>query len=89
MATDDFNSNSEIVIYPNPTKDKLTIRANDLTLNINKIYLYNQVGQKLPLHITQVGNEIHIDLNNIQKGIYLIIIEGKQGEKYLNKIIRN
>ena len=89
LATDDFNSNSEIVIYPNPTKDKLTIRANDLTLNINKIYLYNQVGQKLPLHITQVGNEIHIDLNNIQKGIYLIIIEGKQGEKYLNKIIRN
>ena len=89
LATDNFNSNPEIVIYPNPTKDKLTIRANDLTLNINKIYLYNQVGQKLPLHITQVGNEIHIDLNNIQKGIYLIIIEGKQGEKYLNKIIRN
>ena len=89
LATDNFNSNTEIVIYPNPTRDKLTIRANDLSFNINKIILYNQVGQNLPLNITQIGNEIHVDLNNFQKGIYLLIIEGKQGEKYLNKIIRN
>jgi cyanophycinase-like exopeptidase len=89
LATDDFNSNTEIVIYPNPTRDKLTIRANDLSFNINKIILYNQVGQNLPLNTTRIGNEIHVDLNNFQKGIYLLIIEGKQGEKYLNKIIRN
>jgi cyanophycinase-like exopeptidase len=89
LATNDFNSNTEIVIYPNPTRDKLTIRANDLSFNINKIYLYNQVGQNLPLNITQIGNEIKVDLNYFQKGIYLLIIEGKQGEKYLNKIIRN
>ena len=89
LATNDFNSNTEIVIYPNPTRDNLTIRANDLSFNINKIYLYNQVGQNLPLNITQIGNEIKVDLNYFQKGIYLLIIEGKQGEKYLNKIIRN
>jgi cyanophycinase-like exopeptidase len=89
LATNDFNSNTEIVIYPNPTRDKLTIRANDLSFNINKIYLYNQVGQNLPLNITQIGNEIKVDLNYFQKGIYLLIIEGKQVEKYLNKIIRN
>jgi hypothetical protein len=89
VSIDNFANYTKIDIYPNPTNDILTIKTNDLSFNINKIYLYNQVGQNLPLNPTQMGDEIQIELNTIRKGIYLLKIEGKQGEKYLNKIIKN
>ena len=62
------NTSAIIEIYPNPAKNKLTVRSNEL---IGQIEIYNLVGQKI---MSKKGmlNELNIELNNIKSGSYFI-----------------
>ena len=62
------NTSAIIEIYPNPAKNKLTVRSNEL---IGQIEIYNLVGQKI---MSKKGmlNELSIELNNIKSGSYFI-----------------
>jgi hypothetical protein len=60
-------ANVVIEIYPNPTKDRLSIES---THSINEIEIYNPIGQQI-LKTTQVEN---INLSNFKSGIYSLKI---------------
>ncbi|MFN8256179.1 MAG: T9SS type A sorting domain-containing protein [Bacteroidales bacterium] len=89
LATDNNFINSAINLYPNPTKDKFRISANDLIINDMNINLYNILGQKLAIKPTLEGNEYIADLSEFYKGIYYLILQGKDGRKYFKKIIKD
>lgn len=61
--------NADIIAYPNPTKDVLTVRLpSNEVLNVSNIY-----GQSISFETIANGNGfIQIDLSKNQKGIYLI-----------------
>lgn len=67
---------NEIILYPNPVKDKLNVLIDGLL--INSIYkVYNMNGRlifsgKLDKTVSS------IDLNNLPKGMYLIRLENKE-----------
>ena len=86
-----------ITIYPNPTTDQLIISlagggkgVEELT--IEKIEIYNVVGQMLyqinKSTNNQINNEISIDVSHLEKGIYFVKIGTKDGIQHTKKIIK-
>lgn len=60
----------EAIIYPNPANDRLYIKSNDTDIEIK---IFNLSGMLIPYHTLK---ENCIDISNLNKGIYLIVIEG-------------
>ena len=69
--------NDDLFIYPNPTKDFLFVESK----GINKIEIYNSVGQKLMgINNSSSREKVVIDCSTLKKGLFLlhIIYEDKR-----------
>lgn len=62
--------NNEVILYPNPAMDKITIQATNL---IDTIEIINNLGQKIR-HLNPENNLVEIDVTGIQVGIYFLKI---------------
>ena len=75
-----FNSNnlsekSDVSIYPNPTKEIISISINNFNGNI-QTEVFDLLGNKL-----QTTNKTKISLRDYSKGIYILkMVYGKRGE---------
>ena len=70
---------SDIIIYPNPTTDLLTIKAND---NITTIMISNLMGQTLYSQHYNLPH-VQIDVADLPEGIYFIRINGTEVRKFV------
>jgi len=64
---------AEVVIYPNPTNNQITIQASEQELQ--NIKIYNALGQDVTNSTKQLSksdNSIIIDLSNLANGIYSV-----------------
>ena len=68
------------VVWPNPTTGTLHIEAND----INKVEIRNLLGQ---LVLSAEKTET-IDMSDLEKGIYFLIISNKNGVRSVTKVIK-
>lgn len=76
LGIDDNSFESEILLYPNPAKDKLNVEWNNSN-NISVI-IYNAIGQELSIVSLSKQNET-IDIANLQSGFYFLkIIDGNK-----------
>lgn len=65
----------DIVLYPNPTTQRLSIKS---SLRINEIEIYNATGQKQNHYSLKDNNENELELN-LSAGIYILkIFSGKK-----------
>lgn len=81
---DGLSENGEplhIWIYPNPAKNTLTVKGE----NMNQIIIYNAVGQVIK-SINCDRQNINVDVNAFQKGIYFIRIINNNSEMMTKKI---
>ena len=81
---DDINS---VVFYPNPVRDFMTIRfprKGNFT-----VIIYNIIGDKVMTKSVMEDNEIHLDVSDLQNGLYFISYEyaGKVLTKRFSKIL--
>ena len=60
------NFSNQISIYPNPTKENITVLINNFNRNI-QTEVFDLIGNKL-----QTTNETTISLRDYSKGIYII-----------------
>jgi len=82
LSIDDF-SKPDILFYPNPVQDFLTI-SNKSTKKITNITIYNILGKK----VFQEKNPINkINIKKISKGIYMLTFE-VENKIYKSKIIK-
>lgn len=58
-----------ISVYPNPAKDMLNVKAD----NLSSVVIYNSLGQKVFAQ-TFDANEASIDMNGFEAGIYMVRI---------------
>ncbi|MBT2619869.1 T9SS type A sorting domain-containing protein [Chryseobacterium sp. ISL-6] len=80
LSTVDLDSTKdEIVIYPNPATQSITIKSNEDIKNINIISLDGKVVRKTPNHKI-------IDVANLPNGIYIVQGELKNGKTISKKI---
>ncbi len=74
--------NSEVKIYPNPTSGRFTIKGNE----IDFISVYNDLGKIVYNALGKEIQSLEIDLSDLPKGIYFIMINGNE-KVYTRKII--
>lgn len=75
----------EFIVYPNPAKDKLTIKTKDLSAEA-KAEIHNSLGQLV--YSAQISGENTIDLSGFSQGLYFVkVTDGNKSET--KKIIKN
>ncbi|MFY0643477.1 MAG: T9SS type A sorting domain-containing protein [Bacteroidia bacterium] len=75
-----------IIVYPNPTRDFITVKTNDLS--IMKVSLYNINGSLVKLKMQTVGASIIVKLPQ-EGGIYLLEITTSDGNVYRKNVIKH
>ncbi len=82
-AENDINS---VVFFPNPVKSFLTVRF-PRKGNFS-VTIYNIIGDKVLTKTSMDDNEIHLDVSDLQNGLYFISYEfgGKVLTKRFSKI---
>ncbi|KAA9340615.1 S8 family serine peptidase [Adhaeribacter soli] len=74
----------EIVLYPNPTQGKFSIRCENPTNDNLKITIFDALGKQVQLpatHLKTTQDGAEIDLSNHGKGIFLIYLHNANGQK--------
>ena len=68
--------NGELLLYPNPVKDKLTIQFNTVVDDTVKIDIFDMKGQQIYTLKTDLNeNKVDLDLSAMSSGVYLVSIE--------------
>jgi hypothetical protein len=76
IGLDEYHENG-LLLYPNPTKDKVHIECVN-AFDIQSIRIMNSQGKQLH-HLSPSGKSIDIDLSGWSKGIYLLQIQYAEG----------
>jgi len=90
VATEDLKPISEISIFPNPSKDKLTLKIEGQYLGNYEISLINNIGQKFrQVNKAKIGSKLEFEMNtfDLPSGSYFIQINSEQ-ESLIRKIIK-
>ena len=85
LSTSNSNLN-ELLIYPNPTRDKLILKT-PLHLIGSNVNMYSTLGQNLSNFTLNEANT-SIDLSSLKKGIYLLKFQTDNGS-FVKEIIKN
>jgi chondroitin-sulfate-ABC endolyase/exolyase len=83
LSTDVNSFKNNILLYPNPVKNKLFFKNKNSTLQLNQIYIYNSLGKLLI--IKDFIQEL--DVSNLSKGIYFVKITSINKQSIIKKII--
>ena len=78
----DTQNKNTFTAYPNPVADVLTVSA---TAGVKTVEVYNMLGQ---LSLTQKvsANAVNINMQGLQKGLYLVKVSGESGSKTIKVV---
>ena len=79
----DLSSLYNLIIYPSPFTDKLSIQINQQNQSINELKIYNAIGALINQHVFYT-NSYELNTQEWSCGIYFITINGKT-----HKLIKN
>lgn len=68
---DNLNDGLELEVYPNPVKDKLTIKAYNIRDGISQITITDLSG-KIILTDRMIGKQKDLDISSLPSGLYLL-----------------
>jgi len=82
LSIDDYASNKEIKMYPNPTNGIINFKS---TLPISKLTIYSMDGKAL---IVNEGNMDKLDISKFKSGLYILEIVSNEKTSF-HRIIKN
>jgi len=85
-------SPGELIFYPNPVNDKLTLQGS-FTENTDRLRLsvYNNSGQLVwqeQLDVFGISFRKNIEMNNFAPGLYLIAVDFENGQRISRKVLK-
>jgi hypothetical protein len=90
LNNDTFTKNT-FNMYPNPTKDLLTIQANESTTEIPQIAVFYDI-RGLKVYESKINslttNNFTLDVSSLNKGVYLMKLLNADGVIYTDKVIK-
>jgi hypothetical protein len=72
LESDSFELFDSVSLYPNPAKDRVTISIPQGIEVIGNFDVYNAIGQKITSKNVTTENDLTINTNNYQAGMYFI-----------------
>lgn len=81
LGVNDLNA-VDVVIYPNPAKENISISANDVLTNVT---VFNVLGQRI-MNSSPNDLSTNINVSGLQRGIYIVNIETNVGTKTIKFI---
>lgn len=86
-SVDDINStNSQLLIYPNPTQSQLTLSKLPTGFS-GTVSIYNSMGQ-LVFSERKTGSQFSIQTGQLNMGIYMVQVKTDKGETITRKFIK-
>jgi hypothetical protein len=79
-ANDSFDVLSDVFVYPNPSKDFITISLPSDLDSIDNFTIYNAIGQKIYQQKVTSNADLTVSTASFSKGVYFITVE-KDNEK--------
>jgi len=83
-SIDDSNNENKIIVYPNPASDYFTIKA---PAALRSIDIYNVTGNLVYTQNNGGSEFMEIDARTFSSGLYLIVVKGKVGSVFMDKIL--
>jgi hypothetical protein len=85
-----FREIKDIRLYPIPAKDHLTVEWTDASYQMSSVEAYDVLGKKVSnLKIIKTSpHNISLDINNLENGIYFLILKGADFSVIRKCIIR-
>jgi hypothetical protein len=84
VASTDENNVDDIVVYPNPTRDAVTVELSSEMLGLTYLITDNS-GRRVDQGVA-AEMSTHIDLSSFPSGTYLLIIESQSGPVRITKV---
>ena len=78
--------NKEIILYPDPVKESLSIKGLDIN---DKISIVDVYGQTVFNNSINIGGNLSINTNNLKSGVYIVRVIDAGGEALTSKFIKN
>jgi len=82
LGTSDFELSNQVNLFPNPSKDNITIEIPS-AITIEKVSFINALGQKV-----MIATSNQINVSALSAGIYQVVIETNEGlahKKFIKK----
>jgi hypothetical protein len=79
--------NQSLIVYPNPTQDKLQIAINQQGEKVEKVVIFDINGREV-LNKTFSEYLVDLNVNSLNKGIYMIKVIGNTGGVFNSKFIK-
>ena len=77
IGAHEFMAESTLILFPNPLKDRLTIRAGAV---IDRILIYNEQGVEVDNRVPVTNSEVsEVPVQTLQAGVYVVTVETKAG----------
>lgn len=79
----DENENIKANVYPNPVKDALIVESEEIV----RTTLMGVYGQKVKSQEHDMSNRVVVDVSDLSRGMYMILIETRKGSVYKQIIV--
>lgn len=83
-----LSSTSEVIIYPNPTNDKINIRISQQQNETITLKLFDILGKEIPVELTEDNEIVILNTSLLESGLYTLVIYQKKSTQSF-KIIKN
>jgi PKD repeat protein len=80
------NSTGNFVLYPNPTKDLVTIEFGETFTG--KVVVYNAIGQEILKQTVSASKTTGIDLSAAAKGVYFVKMQSESARERTVKVVK-
>ncbi len=85
VGISDYAAKNEIVIYPNPSYDRINIQIPQCFGSPKGLEIFNCIGQ---LQLERTDNFTDIDINSLASGLYFIVLTNLDNERLTSKILK-
>lgn len=83
------SNNSDLLAYPNPTKNYLYIEVLDAVDTEGGAFIYNTLGELVAKYDFRANTTVlEIKTNDLQKGIYLVVLQYTDGNRKTVKFLK-
>jgi hypothetical protein len=78
-----------LLVYPNPTNDKVTIQSYEELPDPSRVLLYDMLGRKTQVPFTRMGGKSYVlNVSSLNAGYYILHYFTKSGNIYHAKLIK-